>query len=390
MDAIGKDNQCTVPQALYVHVPFCLRKCDYCDFYSVAISPDRQAAYLAGIELELAHHVNQLTTPLASVFLGGGTPTALSAPALRRLLDIIDPLTDEHTELSLEANPGTLSDETLAAITQAGVNRINLGAQSFNDAELRAAGRIHTAAEARNAFIRCRQAGIENVGVDLILALPSQDESSWRDSLTQAIDLGPTHMSCYALTTEPDTPLGRRAQCGGFIEMPDDTQRHLYDLTVETLNGAGIEQYEISNFARPGFECRHNLTYWHNEAYLGLGPGAASYVGGVRWTNHPDLDAWTTALAADQEPPADSESLSGLACQAETIMLALRLTAGLNRAAFARRFGCDVLDIFGGPLRRHAAAGLVIISPDRVQLTPEAMFVANTVLADIIAEVSET
>ncbi len=389
MTADRKNKHADHAKALYIHVPFCRRKCAYCDFYSLPIATEDTQEYIHGIKQELATRIDMLAAPLASVFLGGGTPTALDADALAALLALLTPLTDHATEFSVEANPGTLTPEHLATLRQAGVNRINLGVQSFVDSELQAAGRIHTAAQARDAFARCRQAGFENIGLDLILALPKQTAASWDESLAQAVDLAPSHISCYALSVEPDTPLGRRAQAGEFEEMADDAQHDLYYRTIDVLAEAGLEQYEISNFARDGRQCAHNLTYWHNRPYLGLGPGAASYLAGQRRVNAPDLPAWLAAMVAGLRPPADSEALTGQAHLAETVMLALRLTAGVDRAAFRQRFGGDVVDLFAEPISRHVERGNLIVTDRQVRLAPEALFIANTVLADIIAAADE-
>jgi oxygen-independent coproporphyrinogen-3 oxidase len=389
MTAHRKDKQAARPTALYIHVPFCRQKCDYCDFYSLPLAACDPAKYLAAIAAEKQLHASTLQIPLTSVFIGGGTPTALDAEDLSVLLAPLIALTDEHTEFSVEANPGTLTPRHLAVLRQAGVNRINLGVQSFIDRELQAAGRIHSAAQARQAFLACRQAGFDNLGLDLILALPEQTPESWEESLIEALALSPSHVSCYALSVESDTPLGRRAEAGEFSEMPDDVQRELYYRTIDILADAGLEQYEISNFARAGRECRHNLTYWHNEPYLGLGPAAASYIAGERRVNTPDLDVWMAALDAGQHPPAESEALTGRAHLAETVMLELRLQVGVDRAAFRQRFGCDVVETFATPIHHHLAMGNLTVTDEYVRLTPWALFIANTVLADIVADAGE-
>ncbi|MCY2927379.1 MAG: coproporphyrinogen-III oxidase family protein, partial [Planctomycetota bacterium] len=269
------------------------------------------------------------------------------------------------------ARAGTLAD--------AGVNRVSLGVQSFVPEELAVLGRIHSPAQAVRAFDALRHAGFDNLSIDLIYGTPGQTLESWRRSLTQAIDLGVDHLSCYCLTLERSTPLWRRCRTGGLREMDEG-------LAIDQAQRAGLRQYELSNFARPGRQCRHNLTYWRNEAYVGIGPGAAGYLGGRRWVNRADLQAWATTLLAGRTAPARGERLTGRPLMAETIMLALRLKTGLDRRLFRDRFGSDVAEAFPHSLARHEAIGSLVVSPRRVRLARACYFTSNAVLADFVAE----
>ena len=377
------------PAALYVHVPFCRAKCRYCDFYSLPLDPAAANAYVDAVRRELAARGACLHLPLASVFVGGGTPSVLGENLLRELLADIRSLIDGMTEFSVEVNPGTVDEAVAAALVDCGTNRVNVGAQSFEAAELAVLGRIHTPGQTRAAVEVLRAAGIQNLGLDLIYGIPGQTPATWRSSLGQAMDLLPDHMSCYALSFEDDTPLKRDLVAGRVAEMEEPVQRDCYYVAVAAAVAGGLEHYEISNFARQGRRCRHNLTYWHNEAYLGVGPGATSYLDGWRTTTVSDLGAYTEELARGGPPASAGEHLTGRREMAETLMLGLRLTQGVDRAAFAGRFGLDPVVAFPRATARYAELGALLVEPSRIRISPDALFVADTVLADIVAEAGE-
>jgi len=384
-----KHNKPLAEQAasLYVHVPFCRAKCRYCDFYSLVPAPGQAEAFVEGVAIELDYYSQRLQHPLETVFIGGGTPTSLPLPLLERLLATVGKYVNRSTEFSVEANPSTVTASTAELLRAAGVNRVNIGAQSFLNADLAAISRIHTPDQARRAVGFCRRAGIENVGLDLIYGLPGQTPATWQYSLAAALALAPAHLSCYALSYEPHTPLADDLARGKVAEMNEDDQRKCYYAAIDAATDAGLEHYEISNFARPGFRCRHNLTYWENRPYVGLGPAAASYLHGVRRTNTPDLQAWIAAMRRRQPAPASQETLNRRASMAETVMLSLRLAEGIDRKLFAWRFGEDVVNAFHQPVSRYHSQGALEVSPSHLRLTRQAMFVADTVLADIIAAV---
>ncbi|HOF17560.1 MAG TPA: radical SAM family heme chaperone HemW [Phycisphaerae bacterium] len=374
------------PGALYVHVPVCLSKCRYCDFYSRVVSADGARRFVQAVRIELDTCNSLLAKPLATIYVGGGTPTALDGPLLAELLGALKPLAGGQTEFTVEANPGTLDDRKADVLAGAGVNRASLGVQSFHPDELRRLGRIHTPDQARQAVAALRRAGVGNLSLDLMYALPGQTLETWTDSLRQALDLQPQHLSCYALSFEPGTPLHEDLAAGKVREMDEDLQRDCYDAARHLTAEAGLAQYEISNFARAGLECRHNLTYWRNEPYLGVGPAAASYLDGSRRTHAADLSAYVEAILAGRECPGESERLVGRAEMAETLMLGLRLTAGIDRAAFAARFGSDPAEAFPRSFARYRSLGAVQITPGRIAIAPDFLFVANEVLADLLAE----
>lgn len=372
--------------ALYVHVPFCLGKCRYCDFYSLPIDLSLAGRYVAAAGRQLERLANQLSRPLKTLFIGGGTPSALGANLLARLIEPLQPCLSADTEFSIEANPGALDIDTLAAMVAGGVNRVSLGVQSFDDEELAMLGRPHTAREARGVIDAITAAGIDNWSLDLIYALPGQSLQRWQQTLQEALSCQPSHLSCYALSFEEGTAFHEAMASGELDEMSDEPQRRCYERACELVGEAGFVHYELSNFARPGRECRHNLTYWRNEPYLGIGPAAASYVDGERRTNHPDLMAWLEAVEADDAPPACTERLTGPMAMAETLMLGLRLIEGVDRGAFARRFGMDVLDALPETVARYRQQDLLEVTGRHLRLAPRARFVSDSILADFVAE----
>ena len=381
-----KQSELIAPEALYLHVPFCLAKCRYCDFYSVKAGPGQMASYARCAAKELQTHADGLKKPLKSVFFGGGTPTALDLPLLAGLIETIAPMTDAATEFSVEGNPGALTRKTAQILLRGGVNRVNLGVQSFDDSELKLLGRIHDGRSAGESFAMLRDAGVKNLGLDMIYGIPGQSLQTWEKSLKTALALGPEHLSCYGLSYESGTELFADRLAGKITEMDERLQERCYRLAIEMAAAAGLEHYEISNFALPGRRCRHNLTYWHNQPYLGIGPGATSYVGLVRRRNFPNIERYVQAIDAGNEPPGESETLRGRQLMAETLMLGLRLVEGVDRRVFGERFGQDPLEAFKQSTSRYIAQGALIASPTHLRLASEALFVADTILADILAE----
>lgn len=340
---------------LYVHVPFCVRKCPYCDFYSV---PDRTraGAYVDAVLDELKNYGENFDT----VFIGGGTPTSIGSE-LVRLCEAL-PKADEFT---VEANPGTVDLELLKALKAAGANRLSLGVQSFNDNELRALGRIHTAAQAEEAFRTARRAGFDNINVDLMLATPYQTVDSVKKSLDKIRALSPDHVSAYSLIIEENTPFYEAE-----LTLPDeDEEREIYWLVHDTLESRGLRQYEISNFARPGMECRHNVKYWTLAPYVGVGAAAYSYYRGRRYGNVPDIAAYLRGegRGIDGETVSDGELLR------ERFWLGLRMTEGI---AYNGEFPKEV-----GKLTKE---GLLEPADGKIRLTKKGIDLANLVFMEFV------
>lgn len=371
--------------ALYVHVPLCRRKCRYCDFFSCDSGSTPPASVVDALLWELQIHENVLKSPLDSIFVGGGTPTILEADNLRRLLEGVACLAGPRTEFTVEANPDSLTEEVAAVLASAGANRVSVGVQSLADVELAALGRLHNAAQVETAVNLLRANGLANFSLDLIYGIPGQSLDSWRRTLGAAIDLAPRHVSCYALSFEDGTALHDDLHAGRVEEMPDDMQQSCYRSAVEMLAAAGLERYEISNFCVDGARCVHNMTYWRNMPYLGVGPSAASYIAGVRRTNWRDIHSWLGAVQNRHACPCDSETLDWPMNMAETLMLSLRLCDGVERRSMIERFGADPVETFPQSIGKYAGMGLLIVD-DRLRLAPDAFFLSNSVLADIIHE----
>lgn len=383
---IPRDLPAPPATGLYVHVPWCAAKCRYCDFYSLPLDIDLARAFGRALRQEWDLRQDELAEAPRSLFVGGGTPTALPADVLESVLALLAPRAGADTEFTVEANPGTIDAETADRLARFGVTRVSLGAQSFRAEELCALGRRHTPQQTRQSVEHLRSAGIENLSLDLMYGIPGQDAPSWRDTLGEALALQPRHLSCYALSFEPGTPLEADRRAGRVRPMDDAEQERCYRLAIEAAAGAGLTHYELSNFALPGRECRHNLLYWRNRPYVGLGPGATSYDGGTRRTTRPDLPGYLACLAEGTRAPVDQECLTGRARMAETLMLGLRLIEGVSRKEFAARFGCDPADVFPRTIRRYLSQGALQLTSGHLRTAPTALFVSDSILADLLAE----
>lgn len=322
-----------LPLAVYVHVPFCPSKCGYCDFNSYALQGEIVGRTVDAMVEEIRRSPWR-GRPAKTIFFGGGTPTFLDEASLIRIFEAVleahPPL--DGAEITSEANPGTVDSSKFRVMRLAGFNRISLGAQSFLDSDLIALDRIHKAGDIERAVGAAREAGIDNLNLDLMFALPNQSVHAWRRNLDRALALDPEHLSLYCLTIEPNTAFYKK-NLRGQLALPDDEQQvTMYEECLARTADAGFRQYEISNFAKPGRECAHNLCYWHAEEYAGYGPGAVGFVDGVRYTNlkHPNL--YSEAVEAGRPLPFESESLDEETRRVERIMLGLRLNAGLDPA----------------------------------------------------------
>ncbi len=372
--------------ALYVHVPFCRSLCGYCDFYSEVVDAGRVTPLIDALLAELAGHAARRPLALETIYVGGGTPTVLPEPVLRRLLgELRRYLTpSDRLEFTVEANPATVTPAIAAALRDCGVNRVSIGAQSFVPVELAVLQRTHTPADVADTLAACGRAGLKNLSLDLIYGIPGQTLASWRHTLDAALSLVPTHISCYGLTYEPDTPLHAAREAGRIQPIDADLEADMYEEAMDRLPAAGLPQYEISNFACPGAECRHNLRYWHNQSYVGVGPSAAGFLDGVRYRNVADTAAYVAAIVAGRSPWSEQECLPPDRSAGETAMLALRLCAGIGRREFAARFGADPEVRFAEAVKKHVAGGLVEVTADTVRLTRAGRLLANMVMADFL------
>lgn len=359
---------------LYLHVPFCVRKCPYCAFFSQPASPGRVAAWQSGIQREMQN----LPAGFApeSIFWGGGTPTALEPNELAKLLDLFRDWVDlsRVVEWTCEVNPGTLTPAKVALLRQGGINRLSIGAQSFDDSSLKCLGRIHTAADTRECMALARGAGFENLGLDLIYGASGVPAESVLSDVEAAMALAPDHISCYCLEIQAGTPFARDAQEGRRAGS-DDAQREQFDVLRRRLVAGGWRHYEISNFAKPGRECRQNLLYWSGGEYLGLGPAAHSHWAGVRWGNTPELPIWKREFEEKLAPEAKAR---------ETLVMGLRRTAGWGRDKFRSATGFDYDALRGAEIARLAAQGLLVVDPGRIRLADDALFISDSVFSALV------
>lgn len=372
------------PQAAYLHVPFCVHRCGYCDFTVIAGRDDLIPAFLSAMERELSSLDSP--QPVRTLFLGGGTPTHLPPTALRKFLQLASTWFPSSVdgEFSVEANPADLTDEKIALLANAGVNRVSLGAQSFDAAALDVLERDHTPERIADVVRSLQAAGIENVSLDLIFGVPGQSLDSWQNSLRQAIELEPKHISTYGLTIEKGTAFWNRVAKDELRTLPDELERTMYAVAIDELSAAGFEQYELSNFARPGFACRHNQTYWQGEAYYGFGPGAARYLNGSRETNHRSVFTWLKRIEAGESAVMDSETLTPQDRAHERLALGLRMMAGIDLQEFRSSTGFTIEDLAGAAIEQHLENGLLEIHAGRLRLTREGRFVADTITVDML------
>lgn len=384
----------------YIHIPFCIRKCLYCDFNSFPGKESLYESYVEALKVEICRAADRYQdVHIDTIFFGGGTPNVLSSEQLGGILDEIrhgfDVVVD--AEISTEANPGATRrggdlshtptpphSHTFSLLREAGFNRLSLGIQSFHDDELRLLGRIHTADEAILAFRNARQAGFDNISIDLMYGIPGQSLESWKQTLAQAIELGSEHISLYSLTVEDGTPF-YAMQVEGRLTLPgDDIEADMYEEAIRALTAAGFVHYEISNFARPGFECRHNITYWHNEPYFGFGSGATGFVNGIRATNMPDVEEYIGSTQADESPVESQERLVDRAAMGETMFLGLRMLDGVDVPAFMRRYGVLPQEVFASQIADLTARGLITATLLRIRLTETGLFLGNDVFAEFV------
>lgn len=371
------------PRAVYIHVPFCIHRCGYCDFTLVAGQDELIPAYLSAMAAELA----QITAPceVDTIFVGGGTPSQLSADQLQQLLSLV---TDRFPlaaggEFSLEANPDGLDNDKLSAIHQAGVNRLSLGIQSFDQSTLSTLERQHSPEEAADVVTRADRL-FGNLSADLIFGVPGLSLATWQQTLEAAVRLPVRHLSTYGLTFEKGTDFFRRQQAGQLQAVPDELERQMYAEAMSRLPDAGFEHYEISNFAQPGFTCRHNMVYWQAAECFAFGPGAARYVDGIRSTNARSVTRWLRAWSNGEPALQDVEELTSEHRLREAVFLGLRRIGGIDLNDFQRRFAADPREFAQQACDANLQHQLLEIVDDHLRLTAEGRFVADSVVLDFL------
>lgn len=399
------------PLSIYIHIPFCIKKCLYCDFLSAPANREEQESYVKALICEIENYVKQYPIDqyeVISVFFGGGTPSLLEVEWIKKILEVLRTFFnfDVNVEISLECNPKTATREKMKEFYKAGINRLSIGLQSANDEELKHLGRLHNYEEFLDTFQWARQVGFKNINIDIMSALPGQTIESYTDTVCKVLELKPEHISAYSLIIEEGTPFydiyGTCVESvQGTVGLPDeDTEREMYYLTKRLLREAGYERYEISNYAKKGFECKHNLTYWTGVDYVGFGIGAASYVQGVRYKDISNRNQYVECLYhsefhADKTQTEfvdslellgvyeDVECLSKREKMEEFMYLGLRLIGGVSEVDFENKFQVCLRDIYGEVIEKMTEKGLMECN-DRLRLTEKGLDVANYVMAEFL------
>jgi len=367
---------------LYVHIPYCRRKCLYCGFHSVPLQHQDTTPLLQALRSELhSYSLDAITT----AYVGGGSPTSLAPPALDTLIQEIAQACPPLQEFTVECNPGETTKSRLEQILSLGVNRLSFGVQSFQSNELQTLGRVQRPDQAYQAVQEALSLGCRNLSIDLIFAIPGSNLAAWKENLTRAIDLGVPHLSAYSLSYESGTPLESACQSGQLIAIDEETDRAMYEMAIEMLTSAGYEHYEISNFALPGYACQHNLDYWHNRPFLGVGPGAASYWQGIRRQNIADIETYCDQVMNGHRPWCEEIRTSAEDTLCETAVLGLRTREGIDLGRFFQHTGSDFWNTFGRIATVHIQRGLLERRDNSVRLTQQALPIADTVLCDFAA-----
>lgn len=371
------------PIELYIHIPFCVKKCDYCDFLSFRALSSVHEAYVEQLIKEIkAQSCYCLDCQVETVFIGGGTPSLLEPSCIRRIMETVFECfqVEENAEITIEANPGTLVGKKLPVYKKCGINRVSFGLQSADNEELKNLGRIHSFEEFLKSFQSARMAGFTNISIDLMSGIPGQTLESWKNTLKKVTMLKPEHISAYSLIIEEGTPFGERK-----LQLPDeDTEYRMYENTAGILEEYGFHQYEISNYAKGGRECRHNKGYWQRIDYLGLGLGASSLLDHMRFSNTADMKEYIGNSAFPDKIRQNMESLTEADEMAEFMFLGLRMTEGVSMEAFAEYFGKNMENVYGEVLKKHLEIGMLEQKGDRIYLSRKGIHVSNGVMADFL------
>ncbi|WP_102274507.1 radical SAM family heme chaperone HemW [Cytobacillus massiliigabonensis] len=374
-------------KAAYIHIPFCEHICHYCDFNKVFLKGQPVDEYLDSLSIEIEMTLNETPTEhLETIFIGGGTPTALNELQLEKLCHIIKthlPYSDE-TEFTFEANPGDLSEEKLRILYQAGVNRISFGVQTFNEELLKRIGRVHRAKDVFQSIDLAKKTGFENISVDLIYSLPGQTLEDFKDTLKTSFSLDIQHYSGYSLIIEPKTVFYNLMRKGQLPSPGEDIEAEMYEVLMEEMGKHGFDQYEISNFSKPGYESKHNLTYWNNEWYYGFGAGAHSYVAGSRISNHGPLKKYMDAVNESKLPILEKHPVTKVEQMEEEMFLGLRKTAGVSISHFKKKFAENPLSLFEKELKTLTSRDLIQVTDEQICLTKNGRFLGNEVFQSFL------
>ncbi len=373
---------------LYLHFPFCISKCPYCDFNSYQLKEDNQiSSYISALYQEITTYSKKLIkSNIKTVYLGGGTPTILSGVQIYNILEYCKDKfnIDKNAEITIEANPGTLDGEKLKLLIESGINRLSLGAQSFNNLFLKKLGRIHNTQDIIDSYFFARETGFSNINIDIMFALPDQTTEDLQVTLKKAVSLKPDHLSLYNLTIKPGTEYYKKHKKGKLKLPTEDEEFDMYNRAINFLEESDFEHYEIANFARPYKRSMHNLIYWQNKPYLGIGAGAYSFIRGYRYMNYENPARYIKEIMSGKLPVDNGEKLSLRKRMIETIILGLRTKDGVGNKKFKTRFGVNLNDIFPEQIKKLVNLGLLQKDNYRIKLTKKGIFLANTVFREFV------
>lgn len=376
----------TYEKGIYIHIPFCVHKCIYCDFLSAPAGDDVKYAYTKALINEIRNTADkQIKDKITSIFFGGGTPSVLPDGCIADILSVVRECygISDDAEITMECNPGTVNESRLSEYRKAGVNRLSFGLQSADNNELKMLGRIHTFEQFMESFRLARDAGFNNINVDLMSAIPGQTEETLKDTFDKVMALQPEHISVYSLILEDGTYLADNIE--KFPPVPDEEEdRRMYHMTKEILKGAGYERYEISNYSRPGYECRHNLLYWNRGEYYGFGCSAAGFIGNGRYSDIRDVKKYIEINGKIEKLHENIEILTKEDAMEEFMFLGLRKMAGVDVEDFHRRFGVPIENVYANEIENNIDKGLLIRQGNMLKLTEYGIDICNTVMSDFI------
>ena len=373
---------------LYLHFPYCISKCPYCDFNSYQLKEDNQiSSYISALYQEIAAYSQKLKkSNIKTIYLGGGTPTILSGTQIFNILEFCKEnfMVDKDAEITIEANPGTVDGEKIKLLIDSGINRLSLGAQSFNNRFLKKLGRIHNTQEIIDSYYLAREAGFKNINIDIMFALPDQTTEDLQVTLKKAVSLKSDHLSLYNLTIKPGTEYHNKYKRGKLKLLTEDEEFDMYNWAINYLEDNGFEHYEIANFAHPHKRSEHNLIYWQNKPYLGVGAGAYSFIRGYRYMNYEEPARYIKEVTSGKSTIEDGEKLSLRKRMIETIILGLRTKDGVIYKKFKKRFKVDINNTFHKQIKKLVNLGLLQRDDNRIKLTRKGIFLADTVFREFV------
>lgn len=372
---------------LYVHIPYCRQKCSYCDFNSFASMESTVPEYFNALQNEIKSYSDMLDDfTVKTVFIGGGTPSYVDSKYIYQLMDSLNRQIkiEKDAEISIETNPGTLTEEKLSVYREAGINRLSIGLQAWQNSLLKYLGRIHNIEDFITNYKLALKAGFNNINVDLIFSVPGQSIKDWAETIDNVSKLDINHLSCYSLKIEEGTPFGTQLEEGKLKAAEDELDREMYWLAIEKLYSNGFKQYEISNFAREGYECRHNLIYWNADEYIGFGAGAHSYFNKKRYNNIEDICKYSALLANKLIPTENIQTIDDEDAMSEYMILRLRLIEGVSCKNFAQRFGQDLEIKYARQIDKLVSSSLADFNGDRIKLTTKGLDLANQAFIEFV------